>query len=138
MAAPTKYTPAIVDEIIEAIEQGNRGEVAAEAAGISEQCFYNWMAKGRAGEPDFVEFLERVTRARAAAEKYAVAALRKGFDADAKYAVEFLKRARNKHWSEKQEIDMRVGELDKLSDEEIARQHAEMVARVTKGKADAE
>jgi nucleoid-associated protein YejK len=132
---PTNLTPELHAKIVNAIAKGNRGEAAAEAYGVADSTFYQWLAKGRAGEQPYADFSDAVTQARGQAELDAVGALRDGMAMDAKFAVEWLKRARHKSWSEKQEIDMRVGPFENLSDEEIARQHAEMVARVT-GKAE--
>lgn len=40
-------------EIVNAIRAGAFDHVAAVAAGIARSTFYDWMARGRAGEPPF-------------------------------------------------------------------------------------
>lgn len=56
-------------EIIDAIRAGAFDHVAAQAAGIGRATFYDWMRRGRAGEPPFSDFSDKVDRARAQARR---------------------------------------------------------------------
>ncbi|MBT7833488.1 MAG: hypothetical protein HN667_07620 [Chloroflexi bacterium] len=62
-----KLTNETTGLVVESIEAGAFDYVAAEAAGISPSTYYDWMARGRNGEPEFLEFSERVRQARAQA-----------------------------------------------------------------------
>lgn len=59
--------PQIECRIVKAIYAGAFDWVAACAAGISRSTFYDWMQRGRAGEPPFSDFSDKVDQARAQA-----------------------------------------------------------------------
>ena len=63
MARPEKLTPEIVEKISCLIREGNLPSVSASLCGISPSTFFNWMKRGREGEPRFLEFSESVERA---------------------------------------------------------------------------
>ena len=135
MARPTKLTPEIHQKIIDAVLGGNATETAAEAFGVSERAFYEWLERGRRGDEGddiYVQFAQDVMKARAQAELGAVEALRVGMLSDPRFAVEWLKRARHQRWEPSQQVEVRVGELDKLSDEEVAKRFSEAAQRVAK------
>ena len=67
MARPEKFTPEIVEQISSLIREGNLPSVSASLCGISPSTFFNWMKRGREGEPRFLEFSESVERASAGA-----------------------------------------------------------------------
>lgn len=69
----TKLTPDLIDLIVKSIENGSFDHVAATAAGIGRQTFYDWMRRGQEGHDNelYVEFYERVTQARASARTVA-------------------------------------------------------------------
>lgn len=90
---PSKLTPQLRDQLCEALRIGTTVENACDYVGIAPSTYYNWMAVGRAcasgidhalkpefieDQTSFLEFLEAVTRALAAAQFSAVAALRNG------------------------------------------------------------
>lgn len=110
MARQTDLTPALQAQLVKAIEDGNSLECAMEAYGFSESTGYQWLAKGRAGQAPYVEFLHAVTRARGVAEMTVVGVLKGGMADDPKLAVEWLKRARHRSWGDKQTIDVAKAE----------------------------
>lgn len=63
MARPTKLTSAITSKIVEAIKAGATHEHAAQYAGINVATFYDWKAKGEAGEEGFSEFSDALKTA---------------------------------------------------------------------------
>lgn len=65
MARPTDLTDALAIEIAGHLIRGNSIADSAAMAGISEQTYHNWIARGEAGEPEFVGFLELTRAARA-------------------------------------------------------------------------
>ena len=60
MARPSKYTPAVVDKIVEALEAGASYKVAAAYAGIHFDTFNEWRER-------FSEFSDLVKKAEAEA-----------------------------------------------------------------------
>lgn len=62
---PTKFTDKVKKRIIEGLSIGMTYELVAKYAGISEATFYTYLAKGRQGEPDYLEFLEDCKKAEA-------------------------------------------------------------------------
>lgn len=75
MARKTILTPELAEIICKAIRQGAYDYVAAEAAGIGQRTFYDWLERGAQPDADplFAQFSQSVEQARAdarmAAEK---------------------------------------------------------------------
>jgi hypothetical protein len=67
MARPTKFNAAIAARTLDVLSSGCGRDCAARIAGISPRTLANWLARGRAGDPAFASFAERVD---AAQEKY--------------------------------------------------------------------
>lgn len=66
---PTKLTQEFQDQLVNLLERGQAGEVAAQHLGIHPATFYLWMERGRNGESKaLVSFFDAVTRARATGE----------------------------------------------------------------------
>jgi len=64
MARPTKCTLDVQTTLVFALSEGATLEHACDYAGIGPSTYYEWMQRGEAGEPEFAEFAETVTRAR--------------------------------------------------------------------------
>lgn len=62
---PTKLTAETQEAIIKAIKAGATHETAAMSAGISRTTFYDWKAKGEAGEEEFTDFSDALKIAEA-------------------------------------------------------------------------
>lgn len=71
MGRRTKLTKEVHDLIVRYVREGAYDYVAAEAAGIDQSTFYNWMRWGRKGNPRYVEFFQDVTKAHAEARRMA-------------------------------------------------------------------
>jgi hypothetical protein len=56
----TKLTPEVQDKIIQALGVGAIHEHACQYAGISHECFYNWLRLGATGRQPFADFSEAV------------------------------------------------------------------------------
>lgn len=123
--AKTKLTSEIKDAIVSALEDGNYAKVAAESVGVTEQTFYNWLARGEAekervegnartkiksSEQPFFEFFESVTRARGAAEARAVEKIKDAGEEDWRAVAWFLERRYSSRWANTQRVDLQVKE----------------------------
>lgn len=76
MPRPTKLTPDLTDKLVRAIKAGNRLDVAARYAGISETTYHRWMQEGETAKSGAKrEFWETVMEARAIAEVSAVSVI---------------------------------------------------------------
>jgi hypothetical protein len=64
---PSKYTPEVRAGILAALRVNTPRNHAAEAAGVSYETMRQWMRKGEAGDPDYVDFVQAVREAEASA-----------------------------------------------------------------------
>lgn len=71
------FTNETREKILSALRAGNYRVAACKFAGISDETFRRWMNAGKAGEPDYVDFVEQVKQAEAQAEASLVATIRK-------------------------------------------------------------
>lgn len=96
-----KLTEELARRILEALRVGNSLEVAAHHAGISRSTLQRWLSLGREeeAEPRYRSFAEQVRRARADAEYYAVAVLRRAMSEDWRAALAYLERAHPRRWA---------------------------------------
>jgi transposase-like protein len=63
--------------LVEGIKLGMTNKLAAQYAGISEQCFYQWRDKAKAGNPEHVELFESLKRAEAQSAAHSLAVIKK-------------------------------------------------------------
>lgn len=68
MGRPTKLNDETQTVVVEAIRLGMYEKDAAQAAGIGERTFHDWMARGKIGEEPFMQFSQSIKRARAEAQ----------------------------------------------------------------------
>ena len=100
-----KFTPKTKKIILEAIENGNTNETAARLAGITEQTFYNWLAKGRDEESGaYKTFLEQVEQAEAKALSFMVDKVRQAAYEDWRAAGWYLERRRPQDWGRRDRL----------------------------------
>jgi hypothetical protein len=126
------FTPDRQSRIIEAITAGNYNEVAARYAGISEKTFYNWLARGEAGEDGYVQFLQSVKNAQAQAEVRDVALIARAAETNWQAAAWKLERKYYQRWGRKDRMMLEGGDpehpirtetkldLSVLTDEELS------------------
>lgn len=69
MARPTKLDEKTIKAITEAIAAGCSREGAAAIARVAPATLYDWLARGKRGEPVFSEFLESVKKAEGELER---------------------------------------------------------------------
>lgn len=139
MARRTKLTKETQARICDLIESGNTVAVAAQAAGITEQTFYNWKRRGEAAEErqrvgekltaterSYLSFFEAIKRAEAVSHAAAVAQIRKAGDKQWQALAWWLERKFPEQWGRRDttkiEATVRQKEVkpEELSDEELA------------------
>jgi hypothetical protein len=79
MGRPTKLTPELQDRMVQIIRAGNYQVVACRYVGLAERTFYYWLSRGRRGwkiDEPYVQFLQAIEEAQAAAEIESVARIR--------------------------------------------------------------
>ena len=120
--ARSKLNDEAQKSIVGAIEAGCYAKVAAEAAGITEACYYAWLKRGQTeldrvaegsgrkikeAERPYVEFLESVTRAQGTGEVSAVQTIEKAAKAgDWKAAAWMLERRFSARWANTQRLEV--------------------------------
>jgi hypothetical protein len=112
----TKLTPELLDRLSQALAAGNYVETACAYAGISHSVFYHWLMEAK--KPDakkiYLEFLDTIERARAAAEIRNLSIVQnaasgdpeKDKDPDWRAATWFLERAYPKKWGRHERLEL--------------------------------
>jgi len=111
VARPTKLTAKVQKKICDAIRAGNHYEAAARYAGIGESTLHDWRAKGKKGDPEFLEFLESLDAAEAEAEVRIVALWQQRVPDDWRAARDFLARRFPQRWGPQKQLDVTLGTL---------------------------
>lgn len=68
MGRPSKLDDLTAQRVVQAVAKGVPRDTAARLARISPTTLYKYLRLGRAGDPEFVEFAQRVKAAEAEAE----------------------------------------------------------------------
>lgn len=76
LGRPTTLTPEIQEKICALVAKGNYVMTAARAAGVKPCTVTKWIQRGRAGNRNYIQFVEAIKSARAEAEAQMVAAIR--------------------------------------------------------------
>lgn len=95
MGRPTKLTPELQADLIEALEHGMHQESACNRVGIAKATFYKWMERGR-NEPESIygDLVDAVEKARARPEAEALSAIHAAWrDGTWQAAAWFLERS---------------------------------------------
>lgn len=94
-----------VQQLLQAVEDGNYIETAAELAGVAKQSVYNWIKRGEAGEEPYKAFMDAVKRAQARAEAAEVQKVRAA-GKDPRFwaaSMTFLERRHPDRWARRSE-----------------------------------
>lgn len=97
MGRPTKLDDITAQKIVAAIKAGMSRAGAAASAGIGRSTLLEYLAKARAGEKPYADFLDRVTRAEAEAERDVVDALMMACKKGSVPAMQFWLCSRRPH-----------------------------------------
>lgn len=73
---PTKFNSKLQKRIIKLLSDGATVTDTCAHVGIHKQTFYNWLERGEADDPDYVDFFDAVTRAYNAAKVTAIGTLK--------------------------------------------------------------
>ncbi len=105
----SKLTPAVQKKVCELIASGNFLKVAAQAAGIAERTFYDWLAKGEAEKaPRYVQFLQAVQEAAAKGETELLEQIRTAGESDWRANAWVLGRRFRERWRDEAAVEATV------------------------------
>lgn len=118
-APPRKYTIAVHERICEELKRGQRPQGACALAGITVATFYEWVRRGKSGDPYLAQFAEDVEIAYNTAEAIASGVINEGFTSDnpelrnVESAKWFLERQRSDGYAKKvkTEVESQVQEF---------------------------
>jgi hypothetical protein len=85
-------TPALQTRICKLLSQGSAIKSACIICGVGERTFYDWRAKGKAGEEPFGRFFSAVTRARETHKAKLIQIVMDAAHQDARHAEWLLER----------------------------------------------
>lgn len=105
MPRGTKLTPKLGKQIVDLIKQGSYANAAAQACGVSESTYYEWLRQGeKAVDGIFRLFYEEVQKAQAVPEvKVTNALYQNALGGDTRAQIEFLSRRYKKRWGNQPE-----------------------------------
>lgn len=95
----TKLTRQTADRILAILRAGGYDETACAAAGISRQCFWDWLRRGAAGEAPYNVFADEVQRARAEGESRNVMLIASAAQNNWQAAAWLLERRHPERWA---------------------------------------
>lgn len=134
----SSFTPETREKILGALRAGNYRVAACKFAGISDETFRRWVNAGKAGQPEYVDFVEQVKQAEAQAEASLVATIRKAAGDHWQAAAWLLERKYVTRWGrrdlswERMQRDARQAaqaQVDAIPLEELERMVAAEKAR---------
>ncbi len=105
-----RLQPSVQDNFVHLVRQGNFTIAVCRALSIHRSTFYDAMARGKDGDPEWVDFYERVNKAKGEAECNAVDKLVTHMDTDFRAVTWFLERAYPNRWAKKEQVDPKLRE----------------------------
>lgn len=76
LGRPTKLDDLTAKRIVDAVAKGLPRDTAARLGRVTPRTLYDWLARGRAGEQPYLQFLQRVEEAEAEGEQELVVHIR--------------------------------------------------------------
>lgn len=123
MGQPSKLDDLTAQRIVKAVAKGLPRDTAAKLAMIAPRTLYNWLRRGRSGDPDYVQFLQRVQEAESQGEAELVADLRVHAKSSWQACAWLLERRRPKVWGQRKPNETQAakpGEVLASSDERMS------------------
>ena len=114
----------------EGIRLGMTNKLAAQYAGISEQCFYQWRDKAKAGSQEHLELFESLKRAEAASAAHALAAIKRAAQEGTWTAAAWLLERRHQYRREAVHVEPDNIDTTELVDPTTAEGREAIVAHV--------
>lgn len=107
--AKIKLTPQRQKALLEALSVGATQRIACDYAGISQECLYGWLRRGKKGESPFSEFSEAYTRTQGqAAITWLQVIESAAHQGDWNAARWKLERRWPDEWGPKERVDVRI------------------------------
>jgi hypothetical protein len=102
---PSKLTPEKQKDLVDLIGEGNTIETACALVNLNPDTFYTWMKRGWKPNTVFSEFAEAIRKARAAAESWHVANIKKHADKSWAASAWHLERSNPDKWALRRSIE---------------------------------
>jgi transposase len=113
MAAKSKLTAKLQQEIVDAIRVGSTREAACANAGINSRTLRIWMQRAKAGEQPYQRFAEAVELADGESQQSLLLEIRRAAAGDWKAAAWLLERMYPKKFGYKAQVELTMDELTK-------------------------
>lgn len=121
MGRPSKLDDLVAQRIVAAIAKGVPRHTAAKIAGVVPSTLFEWLRKGRDGEPAYAEFSDRVRAAESKGEEEIVGLLRGHAEKHWQACAWLLERRNPKRWAAKKDVPKPIeAAVDAGTTEEIA------------------
>lgn len=122
MARPTKLTPELQANIVEAVAKGGYFKKACQRVGIDYSTFSYWMRKGRReGEGEFFAFFHAIKKAEAEYEHRCLERWDTHMDESWQAIATFLERRHPERWGKDrlklEKLEERVNQLERQQSE---------------------
>ena len=109
--AKLKLTPKLQKKICDLIASGSFVNRAAEACGITETTFYDWLSQGeKSPEGVFADFYNAVKQAEAMSEAVSARRVFNAGETDWRASAWYLSHKFKKRWGDNQQVD--IGNAD--------------------------
>ncbi|HIA00785.1 MAG TPA: hypothetical protein EYN66_02545 [Myxococcales bacterium] len=115
--------------LIEGIKLGMTNKLAAQYAGISEQCFYQWRDKGNAGSQEHLELFESLKRAEAQSAAHSLAVIKKAAQ-DGTWTAAAWMLERRHNFRRDPVVEVEAVDTSELVDPNTAEGRAAIIAHV--------
>jgi hypothetical protein len=115
--------------LVEGIQLGMTNKLAAQYAGISEQCFYQWRDKAKAGSAEHVELFESLKRAEAQSAAHSLAVIKKAAQ-DGTWTAAAWMLERRHNFRRDPVVEVEAVDTSELVDPNTAEGRAAIIAHV--------
>jgi hypothetical protein len=105
---PTKYTPAIGQQICKLVAAGVTVEVAAQSQGIGKRTVFDWRTRGEKGEEPYDWFAAELDKSLAMIEARLTTAITVRSKTDWRAAAWYLERRRAERFAEQGSLDRKL------------------------------
>lgn len=112
--ANKKFSKEMVNRFVQYLQEGNYISTCCKLCGIDNSTFYEWKAKAEVGDPEYVDFVEKIAQAEAEAEQVHVKnILDKGKEGVWQCDAWWLERKFPEKWGRRDRINVGANDDDK-------------------------